>query len=332
MTKNVTAVLAFAAFARYNYDAYGNITGEQLFTTALISGALAQAITDIQPLRYAGYVLDPESGLYYCSQRYFDPDTGAFISKDPAKADGELSAYSYCGTDPINYVDPSGLIFTMAEASSYYYNGNKKADDAQLLMKIQAQTLANNNIKAGSYNTPSGKKSCTSHIFKGTNGTYTCINCYGVFDSKGEFLRVAVQGNPNVKLAGMGQTVLGTYGIVNGVGLVISGASVAGVGTVGAPATGGTSLGVSALGGAMMIAGIVETAFGAVSLANGIDKMNAYSSGKYNTQDLSSSPAYRLVTNINQGVEITLEPDPRSIVDAIIEKIVGDKVQELRNK
>jgi RHS repeat-associated protein len=59
-------------------------------------------------LRYAGYVYDDESGLYYCSARYYDPVTCQFISKDPARADGEESAYQYCGGDPVGKVDPSG--------------------------------------------------------------------------------------------------------------------------------------------------------------------------------------------------------------------------------
>jgi RHS repeat-associated protein len=62
-------------------------------------------------LRYAGYVLDGESGLYYCGARYYDPAVAAFISKDPKRADGQESPYQYCGGDPIGRVDPSGTMF-----------------------------------------------------------------------------------------------------------------------------------------------------------------------------------------------------------------------------
>lgn len=44
----------------------------------------------------------------YLSARYYDPATCQFITKDPAKADGEESAYQYCGGDPVGKVDPSG--------------------------------------------------------------------------------------------------------------------------------------------------------------------------------------------------------------------------------
>ena len=119
-------------FARYDYDAYGNIRAEDIFATALITEELAQTIATLQPLRYAGYVWDSEIGLYYCSQRYYDPTIGAFISKDPIKADGELSAYAYCAGDPVGRIDPTGL-FSMpvrpSQARIPHYTGFMPAAD-----------------------------------------------------------------------------------------------------------------------------------------------------------------------------------------------------------
>ena len=108
---------AGSAFARFSYDAYGNIRSEQTFATGLITLVQAQAISEIQPLRYAGYVFDSETRLYYCSERYYDPSVGAFISKDPAKAGGEKSAYGYCGGEPIDRTDPSGRCYRGADGS-----------------------------------------------------------------------------------------------------------------------------------------------------------------------------------------------------------------------
>jgi len=111
-----------AAFARYDYDAYGNITSSQTFATALITLEQAQAISAVQPLRYAGYVWDAETGLYYCSQRYYDPSTMSFISRDPAKADGEKSPYLYCAGEPVGGVDPSGMWgYNRSAAVKYAY-------------------------------------------------------------------------------------------------------------------------------------------------------------------------------------------------------------------
>jgi hypothetical protein len=47
-------------------------------------------------------------GLQYLEQRYYDPAVGRFISSDPIG----VSDYLYAGNDPVNGVDPSGLILT----------------------------------------------------------------------------------------------------------------------------------------------------------------------------------------------------------------------------
>jgi RHS repeat-associated protein len=97
-----------ASFAFYAYDAYGVPTSSLSTATASVDATLAATIAEANVLRYAGYCYDEHSGMYYLSQRYYDPATASFITKDPAKADGEESAYQYCGGDPVGNVDPSG--------------------------------------------------------------------------------------------------------------------------------------------------------------------------------------------------------------------------------
>ena len=94
--------------ARYDHDAYGNPTRTLTAATPELDAATAAVIAERNILRYAGYAFDEHSGLYYLSQRYYDPVTCQFITKGPAKADGEESAYQYCGGDPVGKVDPSG--------------------------------------------------------------------------------------------------------------------------------------------------------------------------------------------------------------------------------
>jgi RHS repeat-associated protein len=100
---------AGATLATWSYDPYGKPVSSTVTTTALLPDlALVTRIARLQVLRYAGYVYDEPSGLYYLSQRYYDPATCQFISRDPVGADGEESAYQYCGGDPIGNTDPSG--------------------------------------------------------------------------------------------------------------------------------------------------------------------------------------------------------------------------------
>lgn len=97
------------AFAFYSYDAWGRPIETVTRATSLVSASTAAAIAARQALCYAAYVYDAESGLYYCSARYYDPQSMQFISRDPVRADGEQSQYLYCDGDPVNRSDPSGL-------------------------------------------------------------------------------------------------------------------------------------------------------------------------------------------------------------------------------
>jgi RHS repeat-associated protein len=61
---------------------------------------------------YRGEQFDSDLNLYYLRARYYNPQTGRFLSRDPE--DGKstdpktLHKYLYAGGDPVNSVDPSG--------------------------------------------------------------------------------------------------------------------------------------------------------------------------------------------------------------------------------
>ena len=61
-----------------------------------------------QPLRFQGQYEDEETGLHYNRFRYFDPDAGRYISKDPVGLAGGENLYKY-NSNPINWIDPFGL-------------------------------------------------------------------------------------------------------------------------------------------------------------------------------------------------------------------------------
>ena len=58
---------------------------------------------------FTGKEYDPDIGLYYFNTRWMDPDTGRFLSEDPAGQGPNL--YSYCGNNPVMRVDPTGKIW-----------------------------------------------------------------------------------------------------------------------------------------------------------------------------------------------------------------------------
>jgi RHS repeat-associated protein len=67
----------------------------------------------LQPWRLAGQYYDNETGLHYVLARYYNPQLGRYLTKDPLFVEGGSdNFYIYCDGDPVNRVDPKGeLIF-----------------------------------------------------------------------------------------------------------------------------------------------------------------------------------------------------------------------------
>lgn len=89
---------------QYVYDAYGEIkiyNGEnQEVTTSPIKN----------PYTYTGREFDEETGFYYYRARYYDANTGRFLSQDPLSfRGGGFNLYQYVLGNPINSTDPTGL-------------------------------------------------------------------------------------------------------------------------------------------------------------------------------------------------------------------------------
>ena len=85
---------------QYTYDSWGKVL--------TVGGALASTVGAANPIRYRGYYYDTETGLYYLVSRYYDPETGRFISPDVVAEEGNL--YAYCVNDPVNRADDSGYL------------------------------------------------------------------------------------------------------------------------------------------------------------------------------------------------------------------------------
>lgn len=82
----------------YTYDEFGSV--------------LTSSGTAANPFRYVGKfgVMDEGNGLLHMRARYYDTDSGRFLSRDPLGFDGgDLNLYAYVGGNPLVGIDPKGL-------------------------------------------------------------------------------------------------------------------------------------------------------------------------------------------------------------------------------
>jgi RHS repeat-associated protein len=85
----------------------GTITGKCSYSAY---GAPSCEGTSTTPLGYDAQYTSQDTGLIYMRARAYDPATAQFLSVDPFVAlTGE--PYSYAGDNPVNYSDPTGLVF-----------------------------------------------------------------------------------------------------------------------------------------------------------------------------------------------------------------------------
>lgn len=85
-----------ALVSRTRYEPYGNTA----------AGTVPNGIG------FTGHVNDPDTGLVYMQQRYYDPVAGRFMSVDPIVTDANTGAmfnvYEYANNNPYRHTDPDG--------------------------------------------------------------------------------------------------------------------------------------------------------------------------------------------------------------------------------
>ena len=128
----------------YHYDGLGNtvaITDEESIIVNKYAytpfGELAAIEESIpNPFRYVGRygVMDDENGLLYMRARYYDPGSGRFISMDPILFMGGPNFYSYVSNNPLNFIDPLGLL----ESTSNVQQETKPPQQLSVGQKIHA--------------------------------------------------------------------------------------------------------------------------------------------------------------------------------------------------
>ena len=166
-----------AKVVAYTYGPWGEARG--------VSGTLASTLGAMNPLRYRGYVYDTDTGLYYVSSRYYDPEIGRWINADDAIAGvgGDIRGYNlfaYCMNDPVNMSDHTGhWPQWIKNAANAVVNAVKKAVTVVANTVKSAVSSASNILKASSNSLPKKGDPGSSQTLPNPDGTPKQKRWYG---------------------------------------------------------------------------------------------------------------------------------------------------------
>lgn len=104
------------AWMLFQVDRLGTPTGEmdglgQVWDVSVPDDwkAVAQTRMGLVGIRFQGQYQDDETGLFYNRHRFYDGESGIFLSQDPVALAGGMNFYGYVHGNPVNFTDSIGL-------------------------------------------------------------------------------------------------------------------------------------------------------------------------------------------------------------------------------
>ncbi|MFI1236225.1 putative T7SS-secreted protein [Nocardia salmonicida] len=174
------------------------------------------------PLRFPGQIHDPETGLHYNMFRYYNPDTGQYLTADPLGLSPAPNPYAYT-TNPLRFIDPLGLTPAACERFENFrrqvtpdelsdapapYEGGRPGhawDKHMVSREVQASILNNpDRIFSGTYHG-------TNHI---TGEPYT--RQVDIYFRAGQRDTTNSLGSVVITEAGNKSSVVTAYGLIDG--------------------------------------------------------------------------------------------------------------------
>lgn len=91
-------------------DKAGNVVWSASRVTAFGQVTIAAGSSIEQPWRLPGQYYDAETGLHYNLHRYYDTQTGRYVTEDPIGLAGGVNRYTYVYGSPTGFIDPTGEV------------------------------------------------------------------------------------------------------------------------------------------------------------------------------------------------------------------------------
>ena len=115
--------------ARWQYDAWGNVVDEEI----------APNVAALASIRYRFQCREwsAATGLINFRMRWYDSETGRWLSKDPIGLSGGLNLYAFCGSSPTSRVDPLGCKATGTVINNSSFTIWAKPEDGVKPFKVK---------------------------------------------------------------------------------------------------------------------------------------------------------------------------------------------------
>jgi RHS repeat-associated protein len=129
-------------------DGNGTVAWKATYTPFGEAVASVQAVEN--PFRFPGQYYDQETGLHYNYFRYYNPQTGRYITPDPIGLEGGINLFTYVAGNAVNFVDPLGLFMLSIKYSNKPYGSITVVWNSLLPLFFRSGTRGDNGAEIAS--------------------------------------------------------------------------------------------------------------------------------------------------------------------------------------